>query len=318
MANEHQNHNESIVVVKKNLKKPGHHGGNWKLAYADFVTAMVAFFLLLWLLSLMDQNKLQGISNYFKKPMRDLFIENQMHDTNIPKVAADATMKSEMAPLKMDLDKRSLEQHKADSEKLASSSIPSISTKKLKAANTPDISRKNQPKPQPSESIKQSDMENLKKQLTISFSNNQATNQHKNHLNFQVVADGLKIEIKSLENKPMFSLGDIDFNVYAKNIINWLAQELNKTNKKIMIIGHTDAQPYLNAAGHGNWELSANRANAVRSYLIKHGLNSNKIVRVQGAGDAKLLDNTNGHNPSNRRIEIIVLSDKGLKNLYDN
>src|SRR3990167_8844893 len=97
-----------IIVIKRITKKGGHHGGGWKIAYADFMTAMMAFFMLLWLLSMLNKFQLQGISNYFKKPMKDLFIDNQRHNTRIPKVATEHTENQELAPKKALKDGHSL------------------------------------------------------------------------------------------------------------------------------------------------------------------------------------------------------------------
>jgi len=302
-----------IIVIKRIIKKGGHHGGSWKLAYADFVTAMMAFFLLLWLLSLMDQNKLQGISNYFKKPMRDLFIENQLHDTNIPKIASEATMKSELSPLKMDLDKRSLDANKANTEAIQSSTIKNPQATKLKMVNTPSPTASKNPQFDEDNGKEKDEIRALKKNLTQSMRADPVVQKYQEHIDFKISADGLKINIKALKGRPMFAHGDINFTQLTRDIMKWLAKELNRSSKKITIIGHTDSSIYNSAYGVGNWELSADRANATRSYLLKNGLKKDKIIRVQGAADMNLYDKHNSESASNRRIEIILLNKKAEK-----
>lgn len=136
--------------------------------------------------------------------------------------------------------------------------------------------------------------------------------QFKNQLNFIVTADGLKIQLHDLENKPMFSTGKADFKSYAHIILPWLSLEINKYPNQVEIIGHTDGAQYQGTA-YTNWELSADRANATRRVLISNGMDSNKIIRVIGEGDHLLLDKQNPLNPRNRRIEILILSNDAMK-----
>lgn len=306
-----------VIVIKRVTKKHGgHHGGGWKIAYADFVTAMMAFFLLLWLLSLMDQNKLQGISNYFKKPLRDIFVENAKNDTNIPKVPETPTLKNELSPLRMVTEKMAQESFNADTENVASSENIIVDATQLKVVNTKDKNPNKEQMPRKDsfdtdgnpENAEKEELKSLKKQLTDAINNNPGLKDYKNHLDFEVVADGLKIVIKSLEGRPMFSDGDFDFQRYARGIITWLAKELNKSPRKITIIGHTDGMSFSSKDGYSNWELSTQRANATRSLLLKKGMHHDKIIRVQGAGNMNLLDKYDSENPINRRIEIILLT----------
>jgi chemotaxis protein MotB len=272
-----------VIVIKRITKKNAHHGGSWKIAYADFVTAMMAFFMLMWMLSMLNKYQLQGISNYFKRPMKEIFVDH----TRIPKNVTDQTEKNELAPtnLKPQINKGTVEEKPKDSN----------------ANSTQPLQTKGEEK---------AELENLKKRMEESLKTNPEINKYKELLNFKVTADGLKIEINSLKDKPMFSKGKTDFEKYASQIMQWLTNELNKSPRKITIIGHTDTDVYSASNKYSNWELSTDRANATRRLLIKSGIDKQRFIRVQGAGSSVLLLKNDGRNPANRRIEIIILSNE--------
>lgn len=336
--------NKQVIVIKRITKKGGHHGGGWKIAYADFMTAMMAFFMLLWLLSMLNKFQLQGISNYFKRPMTDLFMENQLHNSIIPKVQTEHTEKSELAPrtgrklghsqIKNTLIKTNKSENDAaqtNSENIGitkssqhNAGIKGIINPKKDIAQSitggPSIDeaqKEGYPAPgKSSNETEKKELDNLKKAIEASLQHDPDLNQYQDHLNFQVTQDGLKINLYSLENQPMFTTGKTDFAHYATKIVTWLAKELNKTPRKITIIGHTDTEPYnQSSTNYSNWELSADRANATRRYLLKNGLPADKVIRVQGASSENLLIKKDGSHPANRRIEIIVLSDEALKHM---
>jgi chemotaxis protein MotB len=277
-------------IIRRMIKKKNkHHGGSWKIAYADFVTAMMAFFLLMWLLSLLNKYQLQGVSNYFKKPLTDAFThqENTSH-----KASKNPTVTGEESPVTVD----QLNTNK------------DVGTEKGNAINKgTDITK--------SDAAKQA--EQMKLFLEKKLNDDPQMRQFKNQLNFIVTADGLKIQLHDLENKPMFTEGKTDFQEHAKKIMDWLSAELNTMPNQIMIIGHTDSQPYFGMENYSNWELSADRANATRRALIDGGMDGNKIIRVVGVADTELLNKDNSYDPKNRRIEIIVLSDEARKKLSE-
>jgi chemotaxis protein MotB len=283
-----------VIVIKRITKKNAHHGGSWKIAYADFVTAMMAFFMLMWMLSMLNKYQLQGISNYFKRPMKEIFVEH----TQIPKKATDSTEKSELPPTNAKPENKSGATDRKDKN--------AKSLQELKDKQSPPMQTKAEEK---------AELEKLKKTIEDSLIANPKINQYKELLNFKVTDDGLKVEINSLKNKPMFSKGKTDFEKYASQIMQWLTNELNKSQRKITIIGHTDTDVYSGSQKYSNWELSADRANATRRLLIKSGMAKKRFIRVQGAGSSVLLLKNDGRNPANRRIEIIILSNEATARL---
>lgn len=282
-----------IIIVKKIIKKNNaHHGGSWKIAYADFVTAMMAFFLLMWLLSMLNKYQLMGISNYFNKPLKNVFVVTKKNDTIEKKEPKEHSKKYKL---------QLIEQEKAP----------------IDARSRGMEKNRTQPKNQTKSLNQNQELEHLKTGLEKELHENPTLKAYVDQVNINIVKDGLKISLHDLDNKPMFSLGEADFEAYAKPLLDWLSKEINQSRRKVTIIGHTDTTPYLNDSNYSNWELSADRANSTRRVLIKYGMSANNIIRVQGASDSVLLDKENGKDPKNRRIDIILLTDKAVNRLLE-
>ena len=329
-----EEHKTYIVHRIKKIKKGGHHGGSWKIAYADFVTAMMTFFLLMWLLSLVNKYKLDGVAEYFKKPLKDAFThqsdkqnkdkdkeKNKEKEKEKQKEKEKEKEKSKMLngiPQNKDAP-QSAQQAQADSDK--TQQIIGIQGNSKMAKSEKVFSKPSQnfitkigPKDAEGEST-QKQLNQIKMQLVTNLEKDPIMRQYKNQLNFIVTADGLKIELHDLENKPMFSVGKSDFKDYAKSILGWLSKQLNEfPSNRVVIIGHTDTLQY-SSENYSNWELSADRANATRRELLKSGMKKDRIMRIIGVGDTELVDKKNGLNPTNRRIEILVISDDAMKKM---
>ncbi len=275
------NHNDKIIIIKR-IKKVVHksHGGAWKIAYADFVTAMMTFFLLMWLLSMLNKYQLQGMSEYFKRPIIDR-----------------TAQKSDP---------------KNDKIKDEDSSTTDKSTKDKKVNQASNI------KEVPEDQVSRKTSEEIKNDLEKQMLENPKVAQYKNMLNFKVTSQGLKIELKDMENNPMFSSGKTDFAEYASTVLDWLSTAMNKYPNRVMIVGHTDSKPIQGSDDYTNWELSADRANAARRELVNNGMMPEKIVRIVGVADVDKLETVKTNDdPSNRRIEIVVLSDDAFKKMQN-
>lgn len=307
------------TIIVKRIKKVrnAHHGGSWKIAYADFVTAMMSFFLLMWLLSMLNKYQLQGIAEYFKTPLKEVF--NRQDNvkrtvTTKPDELGPTTYKATGSKEKTEnaVDKNLGVMDKAQNQSENTQGLPQHPVKDIKDQENTSGTQKDMQSQKQMEVLKQ-----MQAELEEKMKNDPEISQFKNQLNFVVTSDGLKIIINDLKDKPMFSLGKTDFEKYAKNILNWLGKQIQQYPNQIMIIGHTDTIPYPSTATYGNWELSADRANATRRALIKYGVNPNQMLRVVGGADTDKLDNVTGDNPANRRIEIILLTDQAAKHLQD-
>src|SRR5579885_369649 len=315
MAEDEHKHRVIIKRIKKVQNK--HHGGSWKIAYADFVTAMMAFFLLMWLLSLLNKYQLEGIAEYFKKPLKEVFTkQDNIARTNTikPDKLGPSTYKNtglkDVANTSPEKNLGVLDKTQNPASVTQGNPQTNIIEVKDKSNAQGDEQQDKQKQQQQLEQMKQ-----LKAELEAKLKNDPAASQFKNSLNFVVTSDGLKIILHDLENKPMFSQGKADFEKYAENILSWLTKQINSYPNRIMIIGHTDSIPYSNTAYYGNWELSVDRANAVRRLLVNNGLDDNKILRIVGGADTDTLFNHSSDDPAKRRIEIILLTDQAAKNI---
>ena len=271
-------------IVVKRIKKSGggHHGGAWKIAYADFVTAMMAFFLLMWLLGSTTKGELDGIAEYFQTPLSVALSGGPSAGNSaniIPGGGKDITQR--------------------DGEVKKSMNPAQKKTRDLKSARA-ELER-----------IETARLQTLKRHIEEIIEANPVLKQFKKQLLLDITTEGLRIQIVDEQNRPMFALARADLQPYTKEILHEIGRALNDVPNKISLSGHTDAAPYLNGAtGYSNWELSADRANASRRELIVGGMDEAKVLRVVGLASAVLFDRQHPTNPVNRRISIIVMNKK--------
>jgi chemotaxis protein MotB len=269
------------IVVKK-IKKGGGaaHGGAWKIAYADFVTAMMAFFLLMWLLGSTTKGDLKGIADYFATPMKVALFGGEG--------AGDAT--SIIRGGGEDLTRSYGQVKKGDN-------IAERSTMNLQRQKE-DFERKEKEK-----------LEGLKQEIEKMIDNSATLRQFRNQMLLDITSEGLRIQIVDEKNRPMFDLASSELKPYTKEILYEIGRTLNQVENKISLSGHTDATPYAGGnKGFGNWELSTNRANASRRELLVGGMEDGKIMRVVGLASTVLYDKQDPYNPINRRISIVVMN----------
>jgi chemotaxis protein MotB len=288
-----------IIIVKRRKKGgAGHHGGAWKVAYADFVTAMMAFFLVMWLVSSISKEQRAAVFDYFKNPSMEpgktvrpapgqmgpggasTSVINMGGGMDSPRVTVvrtpDSNTKSAPQPFKVDLE----EARKMDLEE-ARKITDEADHKKL---------------------------ESLLQELRQAIDKSQALRPFKDQLLLDITPEGLRIQIVDAQNRPMFDVGSARLKDYTTAILKTLAGYLNTVPNRISISGHTDIRPYPGGVGYTNWELSADRANAARRALGSGGLNEAKIARVVGLSSSVLFDKDDPQNAINRRISIIVMT----------
>ncbi|MBI5889504.1 MAG: flagellar motor protein MotB [Nitrosomonadales bacterium] len=281
MANE-----EKRPIVIKRIKKVmgGAHGGAWKIAYADFVTAMMAFFLLMWLLGSTSKGDLNGISEYFKTPLKVALMggSGSGDSSSIIKGGGQDLTRSEGEVKSGDLpqEKRII-------------NIKATQEEFLRLQRKKELEK----------------LKELKANIEKAIDTDIKLKKFKNQILLDLTSEGLRVQIVDEKNRPMFQSGSADLEPYTKDILREIGKMLNEMPNKISLSGHTDAQPYVTADGrYSNWELSADRGNASRREMIKGGLAEHKVVRVVGLSSAVLFDATQPLNPINRRISIIVMN----------
>ncbi len=273
-------------IVIKRIKKVagGHHGGAWKIAYADFVTAMMAFFLLMWLLGSSTQSQLEGISEYFKTPLKIAFMGgSSIGETNSLIKGGGTDLTRQHGQVK-------------NGEIITNDKANKQAIKVIK------------------ERIELEKLEGLKKKIEEAIQANPQLQRFANQLLLDITTDGLRIQIVDEQNRPMFALGRAELQPYTRTILREIGKMLNEVTNKISLSGHTDAKPFPSGdKGYSNWELSADRANASRRELIVGGMDGNKMLQVVGLSSAVLFDKDDPLNPINRRISIVVMNEKAEK-----
>lgn len=270
------------IIVVKRIKKVagGHHGGAWKIAYADFVTAMMAFFLLMWLLGSTTKGDLSGIAEYFKTPLKVAMAGG----------SGSGSSNSILDKGGQDLTRKSGQVKNSDTK----NPDKKINIKTAKA----ELAR-----------LEMDALKVLKAKIQGAIESNAKLNKFKNQLMLDITSDGLRIQIVDDLNRPMFKVSSAELQPYTKEILGEIGHMLNGVPNKIGLSGHTDALPYSNGEKtYSNWELSADRANASRRELIAGGMDESKLLRVIGLGSAVLFNKEDPLNASNRRISIIIMN----------
>src|SRR5262245_976044 len=275
--------NSQRPIVIKRIKKHagGGHGGAWKIAYADFVTAMMAFFLLMWLLGSVTKGDLQGIADYFRTPLKVALAGGSG--------AGDAT--SIVKAGGRDLTR-------VDDQQMRRGEVPPRKQTINAATARAEVARQDAQR-----------LKALKARVEAVIDANPLLHQYRSQLLVDITTEGLRIQVVDDLNRPMFDLGSAQLKPYARDILVALAPTLNGVPNVISLTGHTDAKPYASGErGYSNWELSADRANASRRVLVAGGIDEGKLKRVVGMSSAVLFDGNDPLNPANRRIAIIVLT----------
>ena len=270
-------------IIIKRVKKGGHaaHGGAWKIAYADFVTAMMAFFLLMWLLGSTAKGELQGISDYFSSPLKVAMAGGDGSGNSSSVIPGGGN----------DLSKvhGQVRRSDTDSEKARRQSIDTARAERAK---------------QDAQRIK-----TLQAKIDALITENPRLNEYKSQIRIDVTPDGLQIQIVDDQNRPMFDSGSAMVKPYMRDILREIGAALNGVENRVSLAGHTDAVPYSNSdRGYSNWELSSDRANATRRELVAAGMPDAKLGRVVGLAASDLLEPDNPRSAANRRITITVLT----------
>ncbi len=279
-------------IVVKRIKKGGggHHGGAWKIAYADFVTAMMAFFLLMWLLGSTAQGDLEGIADYFQNPLKLAMQggEGTGDSSSIIKGGGE------------DLSRKVGQVRRGDTPSTRAINLdaaPSHSKSEEQAATEAAARRE------------RSKLIDLKGKLEAIIEANPTLRQFKNQILLDIINEGLRIQLIDAQNRPMFTSSSADLRPYTRELLRDIARALNDVDNRISMSGHTDSAQYVGGErGFSNWELSSNRANAARRELVAGGLEAGKMVRVVGLADTIHLVPDDPLDPANRRISIVVLN----------
>lgn len=269
-------------IIIKRIKKGGHaaHGGAWKIAYADFVTAMMAFFLLMWLLGSTTEGDRKGIADYFNSPLKVAMFGGSGAGDATSLVKGGGNNLSESAG---QVKKGASEEAEIRARRKA-----------IQAAQAAAESAR---------------LRVLKEKVEEVIANDSRLAQYKTQIRLDMTAEGLRIQIVDDQNRPMFASGDSDVQGYMRDLLRAIGAVLEAVPNRLTIEGHTDSKPFSSGdRGYSNWELSSDRANASRRELIAGGLSGDKVLRVQGLASSMPYEGDDPESPLNRRISIIVMN----------
>jgi len=277
-------------IIVKRIKRGGHahHGGAWKIAYADFVTAMMAFFLLMWLLGSTTEGDKKGIAEFFNSPLKVALMggSGSGDSSHVIKGGGQDLTRSggqvkrgEIPAPKKTIN---LQAFKADQRRAEEERLKGLEEERLKGLKT-----------------KVEDVLAASPRLAAL----------KSQMRLDMTTDGLRIQIVDENQRPMFATGSAVLQPYMRELLHLIAEVLVEVPNRLTLEGHTDPAPFSSGGrGYSNWELSADRANASRRELIAGGMPEDRVLRVQGLAASALFDRADPYNPVNRRISIIVMN----------
>jgi chemotaxis protein MotB len=274
-----------IIIKKVKKRGHGHHGGSWKVAFADFATAMMAFFLLMWLMGSTSEEQKGAISEYFNNPSA---VEGTSTVPSPTAVQGAGGASTSMIAL-------------GGAMELHTQTDTEDGPPKQDGAMDDDAAEKR------AEELDRERLASLLEQLKEAIDAREALAKFKDQILLDITPEGVRIQIIDHERRSMFPLGSSRLEEFSAKILYELADIIKTAPNRISISGHTDIKPYI-ANNYSNWELSADRANAARRALITGGLPQEKVGRVVGLASSVLLDMAVPDSPVNRRISIIVMN----------
>ena len=270
-------------IIIKRIRKGGHarHGGAWKIAYADFVTAMMAFFLLMWLLGSTTEGDKKGIADFFNAPLKVALLNSGSGSGDSSHVIKGGGT---------DLTRSGGQVKRGDIE------APRSTVNLLRLREEQRRSET-------------ATLEQIKAKVAEAIAASPKLATLASQIRLDLTPDGLRIQIVDAQQRPMFDSGSAVVKPYMRELLREVAGVLAEVPMRLTVEGHTDAQPFgAGERGYSNWELSSDRANASRRELSAGGLPEQRVLRVQGLASSLPLEPADPHAPANRRISIIVMN----------
>ena len=270
-------------IIIKRVKKGGHavHGGAWKIAYADFVTAMMAFFLLMWLLGSTSEGDKKGIADFFQSPLKVALLNGGSGSGDSSSVLKGGGQ---------DLTRSGGQVKRGDVEAPRHTVNLQALRHEQRAAEA-------------------SQLKELSEQVESALKNSAKLAQYASQIKMDMTRDGLRIQIVDEQARPMFDSGSAVVKPYMRELLRAIGGVLVEVPNRLTLEGHTDATPFPGGdRGYSNWELSADRANASRRELVAGGLTEERVLRVLGLASSQPFNRNDPVEPQNRRISIIVMN----------
>jgi chemotaxis protein MotB len=341
---------EQSVIIKR-LEDDGHddhHGGGWKVAYADFMTAMMAFFLLLWILAASDEEALRGLADYFTPSLSEaggrgqgFFAGQVLAEDDVlsgtdgpatpvqlpsfgqenPLAVFDSRLRDEMeeAPPN-EGDRGDLAAEGSDVAPPAAGDQAEATANASNASGAGDQAEASGPPPATSaaevlaelerareEAERQERLEAVRAQILEAVMSDPELAGLQRHLRFELLPEGLEVQLVDNEGQSMFDLGNSDLVGRTRELVELVGRAIAPIDKPVAIAGHTDSLPFGAGASYTNWELSTDRAHATRRELIAQGVEASRFLRITGLADTDPLFPERPDAPQNRRIAILLV-----------
>ncbi|VAV98807.1 Flagellar motor rotation protein MotB [hydrothermal vent metagenome] len=275
-------------IIIKRIKKVsgGAHGGAWKVAYADFVTAMMAFFMLLWLLNATSKEQKEGLAEYFTPTTASTNAQSGSGD-----ILGGVSLNSDGAQ-----------------DSAVTVSIPATTTEASTSEDDVDQEKSEEEKFAEIVAKKEQDyFEQMSEDLKVVIQESPELSKLQDQVLIDITEDGMRIQLVDKDNRAMFRPASAELYSYAEKMIRTIATVVIKMPNRISITGHTDATPFTSRKNYSNWELSADRANSTRRVLRDSSVSANRIAEVQGKAATEPLLPDSPMRPENRRITILLL-----------
>ena len=256
------------IIIRRKKIVHAHHGGSWKIALADFMTALMALFLVMWILSTASEEQREGVADYFNMPLTSAVNRGDRSGSTSPIPGGGPD------PMHSDGERSRI-----------------------------DVRQHTRPSEQERRFFR-----DVQERIERAIALDPNLRQMREQMRFDLTREGLRIQLLDTEQRPMFELGSDQVAPYMRDLLRTIAPLLNELPNDLSIGGHTDSIPYGgNYRGYSNWELSSERANASRRELVAGGLDPGQLLRVAGFADRVTLSETEALDPINRRIELVVL-----------
>lgn len=317
----------NVIIIKKieDDGHGGHHGGGWKVAYADFMTAMMAFFLLMWILASSDETAKRGLADYFTPSLSQAGGRGQglLDGTVIgeegvlggatgpesigdlpnfgqenPLVVFDSRLRDEAPNVVVEYEVIP-EENATDNGRFDASNNgknAEIDTAALEEAK--ELKNK--------QALRDVLLETVREEIEEAVKSDPQISDLSKNLIFEIVPEGLLVQMVDHKKQPMFRTGSAKVPVSTREVIQVISQAVAELAYPIEISGHTDANAFARQTGYDNWDLSTDRANATRRIMVSSGVNPTNIIRVSGFADKRLLNAANPKAPENRRVGILL------------
>ncbi|OQW43863.1 MAG: flagellar motor protein [Proteobacteria bacterium SG_bin6] len=293
----HGNNQPPKIIVKKIYVEGhgGHHGGAWKVAYADFVTAMMAFFLLMWLLGATNEKQRKALADYFAPTLVD-FKQSSAGSTGLFGGASIT-----------DLDNYP---HKAQQTGTKSMTVPidSVGGAQVGSGQKGTLKEKSQM------AEDKKNFDKIAKQVSKAMASNAKLQKLATHVRFVPTRDGLRIDLVDNADYSMFKLGTTTFESEADKLMGLIAESIRDLPNPLMIRGHTDSLAFQSPTGMNNWLLSSGRAEATRQRLAEGGIPNDRFERIEGVAEREPMITKDPADPRNRRVAITLLYRSSMLN----